>query len=103
MEKKKLKWEKLNINQVLRGKGFFISYNPNTKANPMGQALDGILNFLKGVNGGGEETALVKNNKFYILDGDFRKEYEELLPKGSKVCKEFYDRNKKHYSSPFSD
>jgi len=114
MEKKGIKWEKISNpltgleinNYVLRGNGFYVSYNPDTQRSIMGKTLDGILNFFHSIQGlkegGGEETALVKGNNFYILKGDFRKEYERLVSKGFKACYKFYLKKKKKFWSPFS-
>lgn len=54
-------------NVCTQGKGFYISYNPNTSCGP--------------------ETALVYKEKFYILLGDYQKEYKPIIKKGYKVCK----------------
>jgi hypothetical protein len=39
----------------------------------------------------GEETALVKDGNYYILLGDFRDEYEQLIDEGFEACKKFFD------------
>lgn len=71
-------------NTILKGEGFFISYDPNSY--------------------GAEATALVKMGKsmddtyYYILNGDFREEYEKLIDKGFEVCKQFFDEHKEHKS-----
>lgn len=52
-----------------------------------------------------EETALINNRGrtiYRILDGDFRKEYDKLAPRGFKACKEFYESKKDKYDSPWS-
>ncbi len=54
----------------MEGDGFYISYNPD----PLGP-----------------ETALVKDGKFLILDGDFRKEYEERVESFEECLKFFKD------------
>lgn len=46
-----------------------------------------------------DETALCKDGQFFILNGDFRKEYEELGPKGFSVCWEFFSRHQDAASS----
>lgn len=85
----KIKWEKNERNFVLNGEPnkdfiWWISYNPTA------ETLNNI-----------GETALVKKDlkdkwksKFYILNGDFRKEYEELIDKGFDECKKFFDKEK---------
>lgn len=90
-------WEKMTnflgvqSNSVIRGKGFFVSYNPNTASS--GKVWQGSSL---------TETALCKPGKYYVLDGDFRKQYEELIDKGWKACKKFYDDNKELYDSKWS-
>lgn len=54
----------------------FISFNPMTAA-PLG--LDLLMS-----DNDAAETALNWNDKFYILNGDFRKEYEEAIEKYGK-------------------
>jgi hypothetical protein len=85
----KIEWKQGFNNSVLQGKGFFISYNP---------CPGGGISFFRGDNGG-DETALVKDGSFYILNGDFRKQYEKLLPKGFKACKDFFLKNLDKVSS----
>jgi len=80
-------WEvSFSGNDVLAGEKFYISYNPF----PCGSE--------------DEETALYSQEKeiFYILDGDFRKEYEKLFNKGFGACKEFYDKMKSKHRSWWS-
>lgn len=63
-------------NKILQGKDFYVSYAPSTDC--------------------GEETALVKNiksrNYFYILLGDYREEYEKVIPKGYTACKRLFNK-----------
>ena len=74
-------WRKLSSNEVLDGDGFYISYNPSP--------FQGNKFF--GSDKGNSETALCREHKFYILNGDYRKQYEELIPQGFEKCKEFFD------------
>lgn len=67
------------------GKGFFISYA------------------IAGSGPTGDETALVKGNKFYILNGNWLKEYKPLVKKGYKECKEFFEQNKNEYQNFWSN
>jgi len=84
------------FNQVLEGKGFFISYNPRP-----GQMFGGWV-----ADDGGDETALVRTGKgrntYYILNGDFRKDYEKLINDGFVACKKFYDKKRKKFKSSWS-
>lgn len=79
------KFKKLNSNYVLHGDGFYISYLPEGSDmfwfNPA-------------------ETALVNKkskvaNPYYILNGDFRKDYEKIADGGYSVCKKFFNEKKK--------
>lgn len=79
-------------NYVLEGDGFFISYNSCPWA--------GVSIFESDT--GGAETALVIENKYKILNGDFRKEYEKLAPKGLDACLKFYDEKKGEFGSSWS-
>lgn len=89
-------WKKLERNEVLEGKDFYISYNscPGT----------GILMFM--ADNGGDETALVDirdgKSTFYILNGDFRKEYEKAFSGGFKKCFIVYSKHKKAANSSWS-
>ncbi len=69
-------------NVVLRSEHFFISYNPSPG---MGYSV------FAGDNGL-DETAMYcrKNDKFYILNGDFREEYAELSEQGLDACLRFF-------------
>lgn len=62
-------------NEVIRGEGYYVSYNP-------GPWL-----------GESDETALVKDDKFYILNGDWRKEYKEVNGKGFDKAYEIFMGN----------
>ena len=77
-------------NLTLDGDGFYISYNSGA-----------TLLLPDSPNG---ETALCvpdskKYNPYYILNGDFRKEYEELIPKGLEACMEFFKSQSDKISS----
>jgi hypothetical protein len=88
-------WEKLNEDrEMLEMDGFWISFNRN----PGG----GVRMFRSDTDNG--ETALCRteadgDTKFYILNGDFRKEYSELADKGFQACKDFFDSKEEHRSS----
>jgi len=83
-------------NEVLYFDDFFISYNANPSigdksqlkqkalANndiPMLELLDMIPDNFLDSDRNQEETALCKDGEFYILNGDYRKEYIEALEK----------------------
>ena len=90
-------------NEILDSKDekFFISYNPFVE---IGGFFRGLSMF--GSDGGSAETALVirgkKKNKYLILNGDFRKEYEDVISKGLTACKKVYAKYKKEHNSSWS-
>lgn len=106
---RKAEWKIQENNSLLEGDGFFISYVADTSktfrmeltelANLMGNLVD--VNFKDG-----EETALCvidgKAREWLILEGDFRKEYEEAFPLGIKAVKKVYEKNKKASRSSWS-
>lgn len=83
----------LSGNLLLRGDGFFISY-----ASSAGLRRLGAL----GSDNGSDETALCKDGKYHILNGDFRAAYERLVPEGFEACKKFYDQQSAHADSSWS-
>lgn len=94
-----MNWEALEDaphHLILQGEGFYISYNPRCG------------DFGMSIFGGGEiteETALVKEGEdkaYYILNGDFRKQYEKLFPLGFDECYKLYLKNKKKHGSGWS-
>lgn len=95
-------WEHLPIrgNYVLHADGFFISYQPMT-----GGLVAKIAFFIGDT--GGAETALVREQggdyDYRILNGDWRKEYEALVPKGWDACLAFYTEMKAQHGSSWSD
>lgn len=77
-------------NLTLDGNGFYISYNSGASL-ILPDSPDG-------------ETALCipdsgKMNPYYILKGDFRTEYEALVPKGLEACMEFFNSQSDKISS----
>ena len=84
----KKKWVRkrltIGVTYLLCGKGFYISYNPDPTLSLGGWAL-----FAADYNS--DETALCRGKKYYILNGDYRKQYEQLLDQGFNACKKFYD------------
>lgn len=85
-------WKQILNNTILEGKDFYISYNPNTSNGH--SEITRIANALGTFTGDtfkdGEETALCKDSKFYILDGDHRKEYEKVFDKGFDECFKYF-------------
>lgn len=87
-------------NMTLKNKeeNFYVSYLP-----PNGFPGSGMWDSLTGATTT-EETALYSHvdRKWYILIGDWRKEYEDLLPKGYAACVEFYNSKKQEHNSTYS-
>lgn len=82
-------------NQVLNIEdGVYISFNPAPCQN---------MGFLKS-DEGSSETALYIDGEFYILNGDFRKQYKTAASSGDKVanCIGVYQNYKKKYRSTWS-
>lgn len=102
MKTKELKWKRLKNNEVLVGKGFYISYNPHTGKDH--NFLTDLGNLLGGDLKDGEETALYleKRHLWLILEGDFRKEYEAVFSKGLKACEAVYKKHKESKRSNWS-
>lgn len=81
-KKSKFSFKKVNgrINTICQADGFFISYNPCI------------------FDTGGEETALVVESEgggmfdchYYILEGDWRKEYLAVIDKGYEACERLF-------------
>ena len=97
---KKLTWTLINgpmggQSHHLQGDGFYISYNADLSASVFGSLFDS--------DDGGPETALCKDGKFHILNGDYRVQYEKLVPQGFDACKKFYDQQSAHSDSMWSD
>lgn len=74
-------------NICLYGDGFYISYN------------GGNWEFSGFAGDDYDETAICKDDKFYILNGDFREKYEALLDKGFEACINFFLENEDKRSS----
>ena len=83
-------------NYILDGNGFYISYNPN----PGGGTIFPGIGW--GSDTGGAETALVKDGKFWILNGDWRAEYEVAAKVGFNACMHIYQSHKEKYDSSWS-
>ena len=99
-------WTKKRDNEVLDGEGFYISFLPEERpVDPISEICSGIA---RAVTGEAEyvesltETALVKDHIFYILNGDFRKEYEGIIDQGFDTCLALYNSQKEDHSSVWS-
>lgn len=85
---------------------FFISFN-DFKDTP--DYAVAFLNFADHFSGVARqaETALclydkTSNCQYLVLNGDFRKEYEEVIDKGYEVCLEVYNKLKGEHRAFFS-
>jgi len=103
-----MEWTKNINNEVLAGDGFYISYNPSIKANPFDSVLVGLGEAESRV--GLDETALCVEDStnpmgrcFLILNGDFRKDYEEAFPLGKEACIAVYEKYREEYRSDFTN
>ena len=100
--KGKPKWTKSGMNNyVLVGKGFYLSYNPDTSIEH--DFFTDLGNMMGGNLKDGEETALYnrETGKWYILECDFRKEYTKAFPNYGE-CKRVYMKNKNKNRSNWS-
>ena len=78
-------------NEVLDGDGFYVSYADTS----------GMFGWSG--DGDGIETALVKDGQFKILNGDYRAQYEKLVPEGFDACLRFYQQQSAHADSSWTD
>ena len=83
-------------NELLEGDGFYISYNSNP---------GGGISLFQGDNNS-DETALVKeddpDNKFRILNGDFREQFEAIIECGFEDCLALYNKLSGDHDSSWS-
>ena len=94
----KIEWTKRcgkNILLYSQDKIFFISYNStNNVVMPTSWQFDN----------GSDETVLYSDGEHFILNGDFRSDYEKIIDKGFDTCMQFYlSKRDKHISSHSSD
>ena len=87
-------------NVVLETEDLRVSYNPSIQPHPF---VDGFIAPLLGQQSSGlEETALKMGGVWYILNGDFRIEYEKAFP-NPEACLAVYRRNMQHRSNWSTD
>lgn len=92
MSEPKRRWKYIGPNYVLDCGDSVVSYNPGSYGPAM---FDG--------DGGSDETALVKDGEYYILNGDFRDQYQSIADQGFKECITVFLSNQKCKSSWSSD
>lgn len=88
---KNYSWRRYDRNIQLEAEdgSFHISYNPDASSGVSMWAPDDL----------GAETAVVVDDYFFILNGDWRKQYEPLVEKGLDACLEFFAAHLEHASS----
>lgn len=101
MSKTKVKWERNENCWQADGDGFTVSFKEDDENSIWGKIGVGIFN-----GDTPQETALIKDThdgtKYYILNGDWRKQYEPLIPQGFEACKALFDKNQ-HAKSSWSN
>ena len=81
-----MKWETTERgNKTLEVDDFYISFNSFTDSYAWPRRFYSDDN--------SSETALCRNGEYYILNGDYRTEYEKLVPQGYAACYAFYKDN----------
>lgn len=94
------KWKfRMGLIYLLDGDGFYVSFNENVRANMGGLSM---LGGLMASDDDAPETALCRDGKFFILNGDFRKEYEALVTKGWDACIEFFNAQSAEHGSSWT-
>ena len=83
-------------NLVLEGDGFFISYrqHSNEENNPISEMCAALATAISGETYSNDlaETALCRSGSsaYFILNGDFRKQYKSLVGDGWEACYQFW-------------
>lgn len=95
-----MKWETIDQNSILWGDGFYVSYLSDTSN------ISGFGSLFAG-DGGMDETAIVvkigDKTNYYILNGDWRNQYENAVSDGLEACMNIFRKNNKEYGSGWSD
>jgi hypothetical protein len=78
-------------NQCLLGDGFYISYLDGNLAKKGFEDFPEVIAML---DDSLHETAIVTiDDKYYILKGDYRKEYEAVIEQGLEACMKVFRDN----------
>lgn len=113
------KWEKQEAmggaHHVMRGDGFHVSFNPNPgermkvlEASPAYQFLKSLAEAkdMRTLRNDTPETALVRGNgmdaEYRILIGDWREQYEALIPQGWDACLAFFESHRPLHGSAWT-
>jgi hypothetical protein len=103
MYEKLFAWKPVKSNVILEADTFYISYNENTGDTYESKKLTDLANAFGANVKDGKETALVDTRGgryvFHILEGDFRKEYEDVFLEGFEACLAVFNKNKKYKSN----
>lgn len=92
-----LNWEYIKPSYILEAKDFHISYTKDTSALHPGFPPARIEDL--------QETALYveRKDRYYILKGDWRKEYEEVFHLGLAACIKVFEENKENAKSAWGN
>jgi len=82
----------LGGNYVYKGDGFYVSFNPDTSFDFLGSLRSSA----------GSETALYDDATWRILNGDWRSDYEVLVPNGLQACIDFYESKRAEHRCDWS-
>lgn len=91
-------------NSILRKNGWSVSFNPDTEVSAQLSSIGFLNDFpMEQYQNGGVsniETALLIDEEFYILNGDWRSNYEKLESKEDAVA--FFKSKENEYGSAWS-
>ncbi len=97
-------------NLLLTGDNFVISYRDFSDEAESDGLVDLLAGLATALSGNSEhtkkqkETALCSpDGKFYILNGDFRKDYEGIASQGYDACLTFYKSQMEDHNSVWSN
>lgn len=70
--------------KVGKQKGWYVSYNADPAGNPFSSLCETMMVLVNGEGTRGAETALKLDGRFYILDGDHRRQVREAYAEAGK-------------------
>lgn len=80
-------------NYILQNDDVLVSYQPWKEVSGSNNMFEIVATAITGDDTVSDETALMCDDTWYILKGDWRKEYEKLFP-DKKKCIAFYKKMK---------
>lgn len=97
-------WVRSGRNSLLKGDGFYISYNP---ASPSHDAdywndLNNLFNEDHVVDRTHTALHMIEDDIWLVLEGDFRLAYSDAFGGGLMECIKVYNRNKEDHRSNWS-